>query len=378
SADHADAALDFTGLADARYFVLTQVEVDGRSQLEANATFDGARKGAAAWLAAPGPMGALDFISPEAYVAGAAVIAEPETIVAQFLGLADRVHGDSDHGGADHEDGDVTDADKALATATLTQLAKGLGGEIAFAIDGPLLPTPAWKMIVEVNDAAAVQGAVQAAVDGINARMAAEPMAAGHHLTLASETTGGRTVWSLTVEGGDAPAAGDHPTVIHWLYADGYLVAAADTPLLLQALKTRDSGVNLIDAPAFRASLPAGVETDFSALIWQDIGRLTKAVSGGASSDATLGDAAGGQGAADAVSALSDMAGKLAPSLIYAWAEPDRLRFAASSDMSPFSLGLLLQLLGGTSSGGGPAVPGLPLPSLPSVPSLPAGPGGSA
>ncbi|MFN8422606.1 MAG: hypothetical protein U0470_04170 [Anaerolineae bacterium] len=56
--DDAQAAIDFTGMAGARYFVLTQVEVDGRSQLEANATFDGERTGAAAWLAAPGPMGA--------------------------------------------------------------------------------------------------------------------------------------------------------------------------------------------------------------------------------------------------------------------------------------------------------------------------------
>ncbi|MCC7019950.1 MAG: FecR domain-containing protein [Ardenticatenales bacterium] len=384
-AEAAEAAIDFTGMAGARYFVLSQVEVDGRSQLEADATFDGPRTGVAGWLAAPGPMGALDFVSPDAYVAGAAVIEAPERIVAQFLGLADKM-GDARDRHADGGDGagtsvdphdDFTEADEAFVAATLTQLANGLGGEVAFAVDGPLLPKPAWKMIVEVDDAAAVQAAISAAVAGINERMKGVTSAGAHRLALTSAETSGRTVWSLSAEGVEelgAATTGDRPTV-RWLYADGYLLAAADAPLLLQALKTRDSGVSLIDAPAFRAALPSGAETDFSALVWQDISRLTKVMAGGmsgagAGDGAEDGNASGtGGDAAAAAEALSEMAGKITPSLIYAWADADRLRFAASSDMSPFGLGVLLQLLGGAGEGGGPSGPGMRgVPGLPGLP----------
>jgi ferric-dicitrate binding protein FerR (iron transport regulator) len=396
-AEAAEAAIDFTGMDGARYFVLSQVEVDGRSQLEADATFDGPRTGVAGWLAAPGPMGALDFVSPDAYVAGAAVIEAPERIVAEFLGLADKMGhasdshrggGDAASGGDEASGGDVagtaaapdddfTAADEAFVGATLTQLANGLGGEVAFAIDGPLLPKPAWKMIVEVDDAAAVQSAIAAAVAGINERMKGVTAASGHRLVLTSAETSGRTVWSLTAEGVEvlgAAATADRPTV-RWLYADGYLLAAADAPLLLQALKTRDSGVSLVDAPAFRAALPSGAETDFSALVWQDISRLTKVMAGGMSG-AGAGDGAGdgnasgsGGDAGAAAEALSEMAGKITPSLIYAWADADRLRFAASSDMSPFGLGVLLQLLGGAGEGSGPSGPGMRgVPGLPGLP----------
>ncbi len=341
--DEAAAAIDFTGMDGARYLVLTQVERDGRSQFEAEATFDGPRTGAAAWLAAPGPMGALDFVSPDAYVAGAAVIAAPERIVAEFLGLAERMRAAEDGAGA------PADADAAFAAEVMTKLAAGLGGEVAFAVDGPLLPKPAWKMIVEVDDAAVVQAAMTAAVEGLNARFADDTSAGGARLALGQADSGGRTIWTLTFEGGDTS---DRPA-IHYLFTDGYLVAAGDTPLLLQALKVRDSGVHLAEAPAFRAALPAGAETDFSALLWQDVARLSQALAGAAGAAGPDGAAAGD---ADAAAALSDLAGELAPSLVYAWADADRLRFAASSDMGPLGLGLLLRLFGGA-AGDGPAGP---------------------
>ena len=42
--------------------------------------------------------------------------------------------------------------------------AETLGGEFAFALDGPLLPTPAWKVIVEVYDPARLQASLQTLV----------------------------------------------------------------------------------------------------------------------------------------------------------------------------------------------------------------------
>ncbi len=44
-------------------------------------------------------------------------------------------------------------------------IAAPLGGEFAFAIDGPILPTPSWKMVFEVNDPAHLQQTLERVVD---------------------------------------------------------------------------------------------------------------------------------------------------------------------------------------------------------------------
>src|SRR6478609_1719899 len=43
-------------------------------------------------------------------------------------------------------------------------IAAPLGGEFAFAIDGPILPTPSWKMVLEVYDQAKLQNTFERAV----------------------------------------------------------------------------------------------------------------------------------------------------------------------------------------------------------------------
>ena len=43
---------------------------------------------------------------------------------------------------------------------SLQQIASYLGGEITVAIDGPLVPVPAWKFVAEVKDAQGLQSAL--------------------------------------------------------------------------------------------------------------------------------------------------------------------------------------------------------------------------
>ena len=41
-----------------------------------------------------------------------------------------------------------------LSEFHLNEIAANLGGEVTVAVDGPLLPTPSWKVAIEVNDPA--------------------------------------------------------------------------------------------------------------------------------------------------------------------------------------------------------------------------------
>ncbi|MEO8649069.1 MAG: FecR domain-containing protein [Acidobacteriota bacterium] len=59
------------GVMNLRHFIVEQKEVDGKTLSRAALTFSESNKGIASWLAAPGPMGALDYISPNANVATA-------------------------------------------------------------------------------------------------------------------------------------------------------------------------------------------------------------------------------------------------------------------------------------------------------------------
>ncbi len=370
----ADAAVDPLGLAGARYAVVTQARDGDRTRIEAELTFGADRSGMAGWLAEPGAMGTLDYVSPDAYVAGAALIDAPEKVVADFVGLSRAAALDAGDPGA------VGNAGDSLPADVLADLADALGGEVAFAVDGPLLPEPAWKLVVEVADPAALQAALDRAVAAVNARMAGDGLDAA--LALSSAARDGRTVWTLALAGDAAPralggaadaagtlgsggaaGAGEIPAM-HWLYTDGYLIAAADPGLLTTAIRIRESGVTLPRSDAFARALPAGAETDFSAVLWQDLGRLTRVLAGAA------GDGAGGQGPGAEDLALGDLAAKVAPSLVYAWAEPRRLRFAGATESSPLGFAVLLRLLGGATGGGPggadvPAPGGLPWPASP-------------
>ena len=77
-----------------RHFVVEQKEVNGKTLSRAALTFNESNRGIASWLAAPGSMGALDFISPNANVATAFVVKKPALLVDDLLGFLETVEPD--------------------------------------------------------------------------------------------------------------------------------------------------------------------------------------------------------------------------------------------------------------------------------------------
>ena len=318
-------ALSTSGLAGVSHVFATQVDRDGRAEMEATLAFDGPRQGLAGMLAAPAPMGALGFISSEASAVGAAVIEQPERILAQLLEAAQRIDGLP-----------TDDPDAAAGIETMQALAAPLGGEVAFAIDGPLLPEPSWKLIVEVYDDVALQAAIEAAVARMNERLEARMSEMGdelpealrdRRLQLVEGESGGRPVWTLGLEGADAFA-------MHYALADGYFIATPNPALIGEALRVRATGLDITTAEAFRSALPAGAEMDYSVLAWQDLASL-------------LGDAAAlAEEQLEARGAQVDLASSVAPSMIVAWADADRVRVAGAAEASALDFGTLLGATG--------------------------------
>ena len=296
------------GLLDARHLILHQRRVDGRTENDAVLAFDGPRRGVAAWLAEPAPMGSLSYISPDAKLAAAAVLKRPVEIFDEMLSFA---AGDGGH--ADR----LEQAEAELGINLREDIAASLGGEVAIALDGPLLPQPAWKVIVEVYDPAKLVWAMQQLLEVANDKRAAEGQ---DRLEWIEEAVGGRTYFGLEGDGS-----------FQMTFDEGYLVAGPSRGVVDRAIRFRQSGYTLESSSRFSKLLPTDGNVNFSALLYQDALALLESLAD---------KIAAGSLTEEQSAALEALRGQAEPMLAYVYAEKDRFVFAASGIADLLSAGL--------------------------------------
>jgi hypothetical protein len=301
------------GLLSLKHMVVEQKEVNAKTQSRAVLTFNDQRRGIASWLAAPGPMGALEFVSPSANVATAFVVKEPSLLVDDLFGFMETVAPDVRKQLRDLETQQGFDIKRDFAAP--------LGGEFAFAIDGPVLPTPSWKMILEVYDQPKLQQTFERAVDKLNG------FAAQH---------GQRGLaWENTSENGQAYyklRSVDYGFEVNYTYANGYMIVAPTKAMLQLALQYRESGTTLLKSQRFTSALPADNNANFSAIFYHDLAPLMQPI---ANSVAGM----GGHLPEEQRKALAAFAADAPPTLAYAYAQGDRITIAANTEGGPFGLG---------------------------------------
>ena len=290
-------AMEQLGITDAEHLLVEHQRHGERTLDTALLTFDKPRRGLASWLAEPAPMGGLDFVSPEATMAAAFVVKEPASLVDDLLSF-----------------GDGDDQSLAQGAERFRQehgidlrhdLAEPLGGEFVFALDGPMLPKPAWKLVVEVYDAARLQATLEKIV--VEADRVAQEDHRGH-VTLKTETAGGRTYHVIRTPLAD----------LHYTFDSGYLVAAPMRVLLDQAIDRRATGLGLPTSSKFASKLPDGTGTHVSALAWENLGPAFQAARKAASVTGQAGNAN-----------LDHLAEEWPGTLVYAVAGPDRIAFSS-------------------------------------------------
>src|SRR5437016_1885775 len=77
---------------DLKYLIAERKDVGAETSNRAELAFSGPRHGFASWLAAPGPMGGLDFVSPNAALVGALLMksgSERYDDIARVAGISD-------------------------------------------------------------------------------------------------------------------------------------------------------------------------------------------------------------------------------------------------------------------------------------------------
>jgi len=252
-------------------------------------------------------MGALDFISPNANVATAFVVKEPALLVDDLFAFLETVEPDMRSR--------MQDMAKQQGFDIRNDFAAPLGGEFAFAIDGPLLPTPSWKVVLEVYDQAKLQGTFERAIEKLNQFSALHGKG---KLSLENTAAGDRTYYAIR--------SADAGLEVHYTYSNGYLVAAPSRALLEQSIQNRDAGNTLVRSSRFKSGLPQDGNTNFSAIFYHDLAPLMGPLA------ERLKNAGG------ANQSLGSIDANAPPTLAYAYAQGDRITLAANTEGGAFGL----------------------------------------
>ncbi len=243
--------LEQAGVLDVETLILERKKGVGASvHYGAVLAFDGPRRGIASWLEAPAPMGSLDFVSPDANFVSAGLTKDPGQVVDEILGLLEIAAPDLR--------ARIESLETEHGLRLVEDFAAPLGGEVTFALDGPILPTPSWKMIAEVYDPSHLQETLERLVDLVNAH-SSRPEG---FLRLEESRVGGTTFHALRSNRANLSVV--------YTFVDGYLLAGPSIALLERAVQYRDSGYTLVDSPRFTALLPADGQANFSALTYQN------------------------------------------------------------------------------------------------------------
>jgi hypothetical protein len=306
-----NAMFDRLGVYDVQHLIVERKETGGKTENRAVVTFSQPRRGVAAWLAAPAPMGAMDFVSPDASFAVSFVVKQPAAALQELFSAIESVNPNFATEEAQFE--------SQTGISVMNDLAAPLGGDVAFAVDGPLLPTPSWKFAIEVNDPARLEHTIETMISKANS--------AQHDftLTLTQAQAGSSTYYTV--------ASSRSPVAVYYTYADGYLVAAASQALLTQAIGQRATGFTLTRSAGFKALLAPDGYTNFSAILYENFAPMLGSLAGGLRSTGVL--TAEQQKAIDALKVNS------APALIYAYGEPDRIELASTGSLFGFNLDAL-------------------------------------
>jgi hypothetical protein len=236
------AALERSGFADMKYLVGVQRTVAGQRTSEMELSFIGPRKGVAAWLAKPLPLGSLDFVSPKAIAAISIVLANPPQIFDDAKLLSSNSPTNAFAGLAQFE--------QALNISVRDDILSRLTGEITVELDDIAPGAPVWKAMLRVKDADGLQQIFQRllVMAPLKMEQSDEPFK------------------SYTLR----PASGHSPLQASYAFVDGYLVVASSHETLVEAVRLHRSGESLAKNAKFQASLPAGHASGLSALIYED------------------------------------------------------------------------------------------------------------
>jgi hypothetical protein len=297
-------AIESSGMEDVRYLIAEHREANGVPENHLNLQFSGTRQRVASWLAAPAPIGSLDFVTPNALFAVALLSKDPKAIADDMMAITE-----PDSSARNEK---WSQADEKLQISVRDDLAANLGGDFLLSLDGPVLPTPSWKAVIEVHDSARLEQTLERLTQAIRNQAHGQ---GAHSIAIESSQAGAQRFYAVrdVISG---------TTVAQYTFADGFMIIAPSRALLIEALQTHASGNSLSHAAAFRALLPKDENGNYSAIAYQNLGpALTPLLS---------------QLSGKSADAIRQLAADSRPTAICAWGKDNRIEAASDSRLFGF------------------------------------------
>ena len=311
-----------SGIEDVRYLIAEHREINGMPQNHLNVEFSGTRERVASWLAAPGPIGSLDFVSTNAAIAVAGLSKDPKAIADDIIAMAAAGPG---RNGFD-------EPNSKLGINVRDDLIANLGGDFLVALDGPVLPTPSWKAVIEVNNASQLESTLERLVQAINAQNqgSQEQGRQTHQVAIDPSDVNGQRFYAVR----DVTSGA---VVANYTFSDGYMIIAPSRALLMEALQTHANGSSLARSAAFRALLPKDENENYSAVAYQNLSPvLTPLLS---------------KFSGESADAIRKLAADARPTAICAFGKESRIEVASDSRLFGFDFLTLGALLNGNKPG---------------------------
>ncbi len=301
-----DRVLANSGMGDLNYLIAEHRELNGQPENHLNLQFSGTRQRVASWLAAPASLGSLEFVTPNAAVAIGVLLKEPKQIADDIMNMAE-----PDNGAPSEK---LSEVEAKLNINFRNDLAASLGGEFLLSLDGPVLPTPSWKAVIEVHDSAHLEQTLEtltASIRNLNQG------GGSHQIAIEPSDAGGQRFYAVHDLTTGKIAA-------QYTFSEGYMILAPSRALLMQALQTRASGDSLARSAAFKALLPKDDNDNYSAVAYQNLSPVLTPL---------LSNFNG-----EAAQALNQLAVDAKPTAICAWGKDNRIEVASDSRLFGFDL----------------------------------------
>jgi len=307
-------AVEESGMDGVRYLIAEHRETNGAPENHLNLQFSGTRQRVASWLAAPAPIGSLDFVTPNAAIAAAVLSKDPKAIADDIMAMTATGNGTGNR--------DWSEAEAKLHINIRDDLAANLGGDFLMALDGPVLPTPSWKAVIEVHDSERLEQTLEQLVQSIRNETQNEKNR--HDIAIEPSQVGSQRFYSIR----DVTSG---TSVAEYTFADGFMIIAPNRALIIEALRTHSSGNSLARSAGFKALLPKDENENYSAVAYQNLSPvLTPLLS---------------QFSGESAEAIRKMAADARPTAICAWGKDSRIEVASDSHLFGFdflTLGTLL------------------------------------
>jgi FecR protein/Putative zinc-finger len=318
-----ESAIENSGIGDLQYLIAEHRETNGVPQNHLNLQFSGTRQRMASWLASPAPIGSLDFVSANAAVVVAGLSKDPASIADDIMEMASQSKGSN---------ANWSEIDSKLQINVRDDLMANLGGDFLIALDGPVLPTPSWKAVIEVNDPVRLENTLERIVQAVNNQTQGTK---AHTIAIVPSTVGSQRYYAIQdVTTGEV--------VANYTFDDGFMIVAPQRALLMDALEIHASGNSLGQSAAFRALLPRDENENYSAVAYQNLSPvLTPLLS---------------QLSGESANAIRKLAADSRPTVACAWGKDSRIEAASDSRLFGFDFLTLGAVLDSRNKSAGPAV----------------------